>query len=111
MPQTPPPTPPLMWTNVFFHHCVIVLFQYLDIFFTFKVNKMAYTAKDPCPPRRFLYLTEKKLEGGEEGKNVHLKTHATARGVGKNYVKSGLGPKPPHPLVDLIHQNVFFYFP
>ena len=34
-------------------------------------NKMAYTAKDPCPPPwRFLYLTETKSwkweEGGEE---------------------------------------------
>ena len=51
---------------------------------------MAYTAKDPCPPRRFLYLTEtKSLRCGEEGEEeegekVSLKTHATARGVGKN---------------------------
>ena len=54
------------------------------------------TAKDPCPlpPWRFLYLIETKSwwcgegeeeEGeGEEGENVHLLTHATARGVGKN---------------------------
>ena len=53
---------------------------------------MAYTAKDPHPPRCFLYLRETKSwlcgeegeeEEEEEGDNVHLKTHATARGVGK----------------------------
>ena len=50
---------------------------------------MAYTAKDPRPPTAFSVPNiNKKLEGGEEGqegegKNVHLKTHATARGVGK----------------------------
>ena len=52
---------------------------------------MAYKAKDPRPPRRFLYLTETKSykcgegqEGEEgEGENVHLKTYATTRGVGK----------------------------
>ena len=61
-----------------------------------KINKMAYTAKDPRPPpRRFLYLTETKSwkseerereaegEGERGGENVSLKTHATARGVGK----------------------------
>ena len=56
------------------------------------INKMAYTAKDPMPPPlppwRLLYLTETKSwkwEGeGEEGEKVSLKTHATARGVGKN---------------------------
>ena len=31
-----------------------------------KINKMAYTAKDPCPPRRFLYLKKKKVGGGKE---------------------------------------------
>ena len=56
---------------------------------------MAYTAKDPLPPpQHFLYLTETKSwkwegeegkEGGEEGEKVSLLTHATARGVGKNY--------------------------
>ena len=41
---------------------------------------MAYTAKDQCPPRRFLYLTETKSwkwEGEEEeggGEKVSLKT-------------------------------------
>ena len=53
---------------------------------------MAYTAKDPRPPQRFLYLTETKSwkseererEGERGGENVSLKTHATARGVGKN---------------------------
>ena len=55
---------------------------------------MAYTAKDPCPPPWcFLYLTETKSwkwekgggDGEEEegGEKVSLKTHATARGVGK----------------------------
>ena len=50
-----------------------------------KENKMAYTAKDPRPPTAFSVPNRnKKLEGGEEGEgeNVHLKTHATARGVG-----------------------------
>ena len=52
-------------------------------------KKMAYTAKDPHPPRRFLYLRETKSwwcgeEGEEEeGEKVSLKTHATPRGVGK----------------------------
>ena len=53
---------------------------------------MAYSAKDPRPLRRFLYLTETKSckweegeEGeGEEGEKVSLLTHATARGMGKN---------------------------
>ena len=52
------------------------------------------TAKDPCPPQRFLYLSETKIyrcgeeeEGeGEEGKKVSLLTHATARGVDKKYI-------------------------
>ena len=82
---------------------------------------MAYTAKDPCTARRFLYLRETKSwrceERGEEeqdgihsqrptppwhflyltetkswrcegkgNKNVHLLTHAPARGVGKKSV-------------------------
>ena len=41
--------------------------------------------KDPCPPRCFLYLRETtswKCEEGEE--NVHLLTHTTASGMGKN---------------------------
>ena len=49
-------------------------------------NKMAYTAKDPCPPLHFLYLTETKSWRCEEkgkGENVHLLTHAPTRGVGK----------------------------
>ena len=52
------------------------------------VNKMAYTAKDPWPNQGvFLYLTETKSwrcegEEGETEENVHLLTHATARGVG-----------------------------
>ena len=71
-----------------------------------KQNKMAYTAKDPCPPpmafsvpkRNVLYLRETKLgrcerrrkrRGGEGrrrrgGENVHLKTQAPLGGrVGK----------------------------
>ena len=47
---------------------------------------MAYTAKDPCPPHNFLYLTETKswrCEYKGKGENVHLLTHAPARGVGK----------------------------
>ena len=56
---------------------------------------MTYTAKDPRPPRRFLYLRETKSwrwegggeEAGEEGEGekVSLLTHATARGVGKKH--------------------------
>ena len=56
---------------------------------------MAYRAKDPGPPWRFLYLRETKSwrregeeeegeEEGEEGEKVSLLTHATARGMGKN---------------------------
>ena len=58
---------------------------------------MAYTAKYPRPPTAFsvpnrnvLYLRETKLwrcerrRGGGGGENVHLLTHAPARGVGKN---------------------------
>ena len=54
---------------------------------------MAYTAKDPRPPQRFLYLRETKPwwcgeeeeegEEGEEGEKVSLKTHAITRGMGK----------------------------
>ena len=44
-------------------------------------NKMACTAKDPCPPRCFLHLTEAKSWrcGGEEEEeeNVYLLTHDT----------------------------------
>ena len=50
-------------------------------------NKMAYIAKDPRPPWHFLYLRETKSERsgeGEDGEKVSLKTHATARGMGKN---------------------------
>ena len=49
------------------------------------LNKMAYTVKDPRPPWHFLYLRETqswRCGGGEEEK-VHLKTHATTRGVGE----------------------------
>ena len=58
-------------------------------------NKMAYTAKDPCPPQHFLYLTETKswrCEDKVKGENVHLLTHTPARDVGKN---SG-GPSSQH---------------
>ena len=44
-----------------------------------KKNKMAYTAKDPCPPHCFMYLIETKSwrsEGKGEGKKVSLLTHA-----------------------------------
>ena len=60
-------------------------------------NKMAYTAKDPRPPSplwHVLYLRETKSwwcgeEDGEEeeGTKVSLKTHATARGMGKKKKK------------------------
>ena len=60
---------------------------------------MAYTAKDPCPPRRFLYLRETKSwwcekeggggEGGEEKVSM-----LTASGVG--------------PVVSMILKNVYF---
>ena len=50
-------------------------------------NKIASQRKTHAP-RRFLYLRETNIwwcEGGEEGEEkVHLLTHATARGVGKN---------------------------
>ena len=49
---------------------------------------MAYTDKDPCPPRRFLYLRETASwwcgeEEEEEGKQVSLKNHTTTRDMGK----------------------------
>ena len=51
------------------------------------------TVKDPHPPTwRFLYLRETKswwCGEGEEGENVHLKTHATTRGMGKNVPSLG----------------------
>ena len=53
---------------------------------TLILNKMAYIAKDPHPPRHFLYLRKMKsyrCEEGEGEEKVSLKTHATARGVGK----------------------------
>ena len=51
------------------------------------------TAKDPCLPQCFLYLSETKIyrcgEGEEEeGEKISLKTHATARGMGKKEYKS-----------------------
>ena len=54
-------------------------------------NKMAYRAKDPCPPMVFSVKSwrwegegggEEEEEEGE-GEKVSLLTHATARGVGK----------------------------
>ena len=49
-----PPTPaPLNVDYVFFHPCFIVLFQYLDIFFTLKVKKICekwIRTKTPPPP-------------------------------------------------------------
>ena len=57
-------------------------------------NKMAYRAKDPCPPPMVFSVKSWRWEregggGGEEeeeegeGKKVSMLTHATARGVGK----------------------------
>ena len=61
--------------------------------FEVDVNKIASQRKTHAP-QRFLYLRETKswwCEGGgggggegEEREKVHLLTHATARGVGKN---------------------------
>ena len=59
---------------------------------------MTYTAKDPHPPLCFPYLRETKSwlcgeegeEEEEEGDNVHLKTHATARGMGNNTITNYL---------------------
>ena len=52
---------------------------------------MTYTAKDPCPPLRFLYLREtaslRCKEGGEEKEEkVSLLTHTTTRGMGKKSI-------------------------
>ena len=61
--------------------------------FEVNVNKMAYTAKDPCPPTAFSvrkrskkvgYRKEKKEKKKEKGKKFSMLTHATASGVGKN---------------------------
>ena len=50
LPQNPP-RPPLMWTMFFFHHCFIVLFQYLDIFFYIKSKKNTWKVdSDRNPP-------------------------------------------------------------
>ena len=111
----PPPPAPLMWTMFCFHHCFIVFSQFLEIIFTLKVKQDGIHCQRPTPPppRRFLYLRETKLwrcgRGGREEK-VHLKTHAPlGGGVGKNYVKSGLGPKPP-PHCGLNPSNFFVFF-
>ena len=50
-PENPHP-PPLMWTNVFFHHCFIILFQFLDIFFYIKSKKKRekWTQPETPPP-------------------------------------------------------------
>ena len=48
-----PPCPPKMWTMFFFHHCFIVLFQYLYIFFYIKSKKNTCKVdsdRDPPPP-------------------------------------------------------------
>ena len=39
-PKTPPCPPPKCGLCFFSHHCFIVLFQFLDIFFTLKVKKI-----------------------------------------------------------------------
>ena len=46
------------------------------------ITKDHITAKDPRPPRHFLYLRETKswwCEEGGEGEKVSMLTHATAR--------------------------------
>ena len=48
----PPPHPPKNGL-CFFHHCFIILFQFLDIIFTLKVKKNMWkvdSARDPPPP-------------------------------------------------------------
>ena len=80
-----------------------------------KVKQDRITAKYPHPPQHFLYQRETKSwwceeGGGGEEEKVHLLTHATARGVGKKMWRLDFAQNP-SPLVDLIHQNVlFFYF-
>ena len=60
--KTPPPPPPNVDYVFFSHHCFIILFQYLDIFFCIKSkNKIASQRKPQAPRRRFLYLTETKI--------------------------------------------------
>ena len=56
------------------------------------VNKITSQQKSHAPPRHFLYLRETKSWKAERrerergGDNVHLLTHAPARGMGKNRV-------------------------
>ena len=68
--------------------CSTIYSTYLDLQHGSNVNKIAYTAKDPRPPTVFSVPNRnKKLEVGRrrrEEEKVSLKTHATARGVGKN---------------------------
>ena len=49
---TPPPPAPLKMDYVFFHHCFIILFQFLDIIFTLKVKKNVKSGlgQKPLPP-------------------------------------------------------------
>ena len=73
---------------------------------------MAYTAKDPRPPRHFLYLRETKSWRCEENEeNVHLLTYAPARGVGKKRVLGVQlevgGCRPPYLLVKNTEQLMF----
>ena len=52
LPQTPPPPPPPPNVDyVFFNHCFIILFQYLDIFFYIKsIKNMWKVDSDRNPP-------------------------------------------------------------
>ena len=64
-PKTPPAPPPKCGLCFFSHHCVIVLFQFLDIFFTLKVKQIRekwIRTETPPPPlwiksiKMFLFL-------------------------------------------------------
>ena len=55
-----------------------------------KMNKIAYSTRThaPSPLPMAFYVPKRNTSYwcGEEGENVHLKTHATARGMGKKYI-------------------------
>ena len=51
--RKPPPAPPKCGLCFFSHHCFIVLFQFLDIFFTLKLKKICekwIRTETPPPP-------------------------------------------------------------
>ena len=77
--------------------CLFSVFLYMFLYhpFHYTDNKITYSVKDPCPPPHGIFCAKEKhllvvwrrrrrrRSKGEEGETVHLKTHATARAMGK----------------------------